>query len=60
MCVKMVEPQFEILRIPEAVSLPFEGFDFVDQALDGAACDAVIEVVEKTGAIRGKSLSNSS
>ena len=54
----MVEPQFEILRIPEPVSLPFEGFDFIDQALDGAACDAMIEVVQKAGAIRSKGLSN--
>ena len=50
--MKVVEPQFKILRIPEPVSLPFEGFDFVDQALDGAAGDAMIEVVEKSGAVR--------
>ena len=55
----MVEPQFEVFSIPEPVSLPFESFDFVDQALDGATGDAVIEVVEKTSAVGGKSLSHS-
>jgi len=57
--MKMVEPQFEVLSIPEPVSLPFESFDFVDQALDGATGDAVIEVVEKAGAVGSKSLSHS-
>ena len=54
--MKVVEPEFKILRISEPVSLPFEGFDLVDQALDGAACDAMIEIVEKSGAVPGKRL----
>ncbi len=41
--MKMVEPQFEIFRIPESVSLPSEGLDLVDQAFDGPAGDAMIE-----------------
>jgi len=53
----MVEPQFEVLSIPEPVGLPFESFDFVDQALDGATGDAVMEVVGKGSAVGGKSLS---
>ena len=57
--MQVVEPQFEVLSIPEPVSLSFESFYFVDQALDGATGDAMIEVVEKTGAVRGKGLSHS-
>jgi hypothetical protein len=57
--VQVVEPQFEVLSIPELVSLSFESFDFVDQTLDGVTGDAMIEVVEKSGAVRGKGLSHS-
>jgi len=56
--MKVVEPEFKILSIPEPVSLPFESFDFVDQTLDSAAGDGMIEVVEKTGAISGKGLAH--
>lgn len=54
--MKMAAPQFEVLRIPEPLSLPFESLDFVDQALYGAACDAMIEVLEsvRTEAARGE------
>ena len=55
----MVESQFEIFGISEPVSLPFEGFDFVDQALDAPTGDAMIEVVEKSGAVGSKGLSHS-
>ncbi len=44
----MVETEFEILRISKPVSLPLEGLDFVYEALDGAAGDAMLEVVEKS------------
>lgn len=57
--MKVIEPQLEILLIPEAVGLHLEGLDFVDQALDSATGDAVIEEVEKTGAIGRKGLSDS-
>jgi len=56
--MQVVEPQFEVLGIPEPVSLSFESFDFVDQTLDGATGDSMIEVVEKSGAVRGKGLSH--
>ena len=52
----MVEPQFEIFSIPEPISLPFESFDFVDQTLDSATGDGMIEVVEKAGMVCGKGL----
>lgn len=55
----MIEPQLEILLISEAVGLPFEGLDFVHQALDSTAGDAVIEEVEKTGPISCKGFSDS-
>jgi len=54
----MVEPQFEVFCISEPVSLPFECFDFIDQALDRAAGNGMIEVVEKTGAVCGKGLAH--
>ncbi len=57
--MKVVETEFEILRISEPVSLPFEGLDFVYQTLDGAAGDAMIEVVEKSSSIGPKGLAHS-
>ena len=53
--MKVVQPEFKILRVSKSVSLPFEGFDFVDQALDGTAGNAMIEEVEKSGAVPSKS-----
>jgi len=47
-----------MLRISQPVSLLLESLDFVDQALDGAACGAMTEVVEKTGTAHCKGLSN--
>jgi len=57
--MQVVEAQFEVLSIPEPVSLPFESLDFVNQALDGAAGDAVIEVVEEACAVRSKGFPHS-
>ena len=57
--MKVIEPQFEVLSIPESVSLSFESFDFVDQTLDSATGDAMVEVIEKTCAVGGKSLPHS-
>ena len=56
--MKVVEPEFKILRISEPVSLPFEGLDFVDETFDGATGDPVIEVVEQPGSIGGKGFSD--
>jgi len=56
--MKVVELEFKILRIPEPVSLPFEGLDFVDQALDGATGDAMVKEVEKSAAVPGKGLAH--
>lgn len=56
--MKMVEPELKMLRISQPVSLLLESLDFVDQALDGAACGAMTEVVEKTGTAHCKGLSN--
>ena len=57
--MEVVEPQFEILRISEPVSLPFESLDFVYQPLYGSAGDAMIEVVEKSSAVDCKGPSDS-
>lgn len=46
--MKVVGPEFEILRVAKPVRPPFEGLYFVCQAIDGAACYAVIEIVEKS------------
>ena len=57
--MQVVEAELKILRISESVSLPFESFYFVDQPLDGAAGDAMLEVVEKSGPVGSEGLANS-
>ena len=57
--MQVVETEFEILRISKPVSLPFEGLDFVYETLDGAAGDAMLEVVEKSGPVGSEGLANS-
>ena len=54
--MEMVQSEFEIFLIPEPVSLPFEGFDFVVDAFDHGAGDRVFEVVEQAGSIRCQGL----
>jgi hypothetical protein len=41
--MQVVETEFEILRISKPVSLPFEGLDFVDEALHCSTGDAMLE-----------------
>ncbi len=57
--MQVVEAELKILRISESVSLPFESFYFVDQPLDGAAGDAMLEVVEKSCPIGPESFAHS-
>jgi hypothetical protein len=57
--MEVVETEFEILRISKPVSLPFDGFDFVYEALDGTACDAMLEVVEKSSPVGSEGLAHS-
>jgi len=52
--MKMVQPELKIFVIPEAVSLSFEGLDFVVDAFDHGAGDWVLEVVEQAGPIPGE------
>ena len=56
--MKVVEPQFKILGIPEPVSLSFESLDLVDQALDCATGDGMIEIVEKSGTVARQGLAH--
>ena len=46
--MEVVETEFEIFRISKPARLPFEGFDFVYETLDGTAGDAMLEVVNPT------------
>lgn len=52
--MQVIEPPLEVLRVPEAVSLPFECLDFVDKALDGPAGDAMLEVIVQSGSVGAK------
>jgi len=42
----MVKSEFEIFQIPEAVSLSFQGFDFVIDSFDLGGGDAMLEVIQ--------------
>ena len=42
----MIESQFKIVQIPEAVSLSFQGFDFVIDSFDLGGGDAMLEVIQ--------------
>jgi hypothetical protein len=55
--MEVVEAEFEILRILEAVSLPFEGFDLVYEpfCLGG---NAMLEVAEKSSPVNSKCLTD--
>lgn len=50
----MVESELEVFLIPESISLPFEGFDFVVDAFDHGAGDGMPEVIEQPGPIPGQ------
>jgi hypothetical protein len=53
--MEMVEPEFKILHISEAIGLPFEGLYFVYQALYGTACNAMLEIGQQASSIRSQS-----
>ena len=52
----MVQSELEIFRIPESISLPFQGFDFVVDAFDYGAGDGMPEVIEQPAPIAGQGL----
>jgi hypothetical protein len=53
--MEVVEPEFEIFRIPKPVSLPLEGLDLVYEALHGSTGDTMLEVIEQAGPVGSKS-----
>jgi hypothetical protein len=53
--MEVVQPEFEVFDVPESISLPFEGFDFVVEPLYGSAGDVVFEIVEQTRPLTGQS-----
>ena len=57
--MEMVETEFELCRIPKPVSLPFEGLDFVYEALPCSAGNAMIEVAEKSSPVGSKCFADS-
>lgn len=50
----MIQSELEVFLIPESISLPFEGFDFVVDAFDYGAGDGMPEVVEQPGPVPGQ------
>ena len=56
--MEMVETEFEILRISEPVSLPFEGLDLVYEALHCSTGDPMLEVVEQATPVGPKSFAD--
>jgi len=56
--MEVVEAEFEILRIPEAVSLPFEGFDLVYESFHSPRGNAMLEVAEKFSPVCSKCLTD--
>ena len=56
--MKMVEPEFEIFRISKPVSLPFDGFDLVYEALHGSTGDSVLEIVEQASPVASESFAD--
>jgi hypothetical protein len=49
--MEMVQSELKIFLIPESVSLPFEGFDFVVDHFDNGAGDMMPEVIEQSAPI---------
>lgn len=50
----MVQSELEIFLIPESISLPFQGFDFVVDAFDYGTGDGMPEVIEQPRPIPGQ------
>ena len=56
--MEVIEAEFEIRRISKPISLPFEGLDFIDEALHCSAGDVVLEVAEKSSPVGSKCLAD--
>jgi hypothetical protein len=54
--MEMVQSEFKIFLIPESVSLPFDGFDFVVGPFDNGAGDRMPEVIEQPAPIPSQGL----
>jgi hypothetical protein len=50
----MVETQFKIVHVPEAIGLSFEDLDLVVGPLHSGTGDAVVEIVEQSGSVTGE------
>ena len=50
----MIQPQLKVGHIPEPISLPFEGFDFVVGSLHHSTGNRVLEIAEKAGFVSGQ------